>query len=93
MFRAIILFLFRLVHEFQYLPNFLNAIWFIIRNLGIFCWVDKEIAQDRLKTCKNCKFCIKKSSNYFSRCIICACFLTLKTKISCADCSQNKWEK
>lgn len=46
----------------------------------------EELAEARLKLCRQCEFLTEKN-----RCVKCGCFMSTKTKIQAAKCPINKW--
>tara|TARA_R100000700_G_C3051823_1_gene70792 strand:+ start:317 stop:505 length:189 start_codon:yes stop_codon:yes gene_type:complete len=51
-----------------------------------YLYVSKDVQQERLDICGNCKFLTK-----MNRCKKCGCFMNLKTWSSLAKCPEGKW--
>jgi hypothetical protein len=68
--------------EYSILHVFLDIITFRLE----LC--SKEKAQQRLKKCLVCEFIEKVP---FKRCLICGCFLKIKTRISKSKCPDRIW--
>jgi hypothetical protein len=58
---------------------------FIKEFIGYFK-ADNDIALDRIKLCKGCKFLTPSF-----RCTKCGCFMKVKTQVTHAKCPMGKW--
>jgi hypothetical protein len=48
--------------------------------------VPRQVAEERLKVCKDCKEYKKPL------CMKCGCIMPIKAQLNFADCPQNKWK-
>jgi Family of unknown function (DUF6171) len=60
---------------------------YMVKSVEVHLLLSTEKRNNRIDICKQCDKLVKK------HCVLCDCYMPLKTWISIADCPENKWEK